>query len=306
MAGMTDATPSTPAAPALGEQLDALMTLLAVARLGRYSAAAEALGVNHSTVSRRLAGLEKAVRGRVLARTPDGWETTALGDRLVSVAEEIESALTGLGEESGGDLRGMLRLAAPDGFTTSFAAPAAAALQSAHPHVDVELISATQRVRQVRSGVDIEVVVGRPSVHKAVARHLLDYSLGLYAAPAWLERHGVPRRIEDLQGAPLVYYIESMLRVDALDMAVEALPLTRSGVRSTSVFAQISATAASAGVGVLPLFLAEERAARGELTRLLPGEFEHSLSYWAVVRREALRSPLVAAGLEALEAQCRG
>ena len=55
------------------DHLDELMTLLAVARLGRYTAAAESLGVNHSTVSRRISSLERALGGRVMLRAASGW-----------------------------------------------------------------------------------------------------------------------------------------------------------------------------------------------------------------------------------------
>ena len=55
------------------------MTFLAVARLGRYTAAAQVLGVNHSTVSRRIAALEETMGGRVLTRASGAWVVTPLG-----------------------------------------------------------------------------------------------------------------------------------------------------------------------------------------------------------------------------------
>ncbi|MCB4208530.1 LysR family transcriptional regulator [Arthrobacter sp. UM1] len=281
------------------------MTLLAVVRLGRYSAAGEALGINHSTVSRRLAALEKAVGGRLLSRTQDGWEATALGTRVLAVAEEVEAAVGKLADDGDGLVHGMLRVAAPEAFTTQICVPAAVRLRERHPAVEVELISATQRVRQSRSGVDIEVVVNKPLVHKAVSEHIGDYALGLYASPEWLAAHGTPRRREDLAGVAINYYVDSMLQVDELDMAAEELPGTRRGVRSTSVFAHVAATEAGGGVGILPDFLARGAEERGTLVRVLPEEYSYVLSYWAVVRQEALRSPLVAAGVEALRAAAR-
>ncbi|MET1043831.1 MAG: LysR family transcriptional regulator [Microbacteriaceae bacterium] len=278
--------------------LESLMTFLAVARLGRYTAAGESLGVNHSTVSRRIRGLEAVMGGRVLTRTPAGWEVTELGQRALASAEEVERALAGLSRHAdGGEISGMVRIAAPDAFSTYVATPAFAALQREHPGLVVEVISATQRVRQNRSGVDLEIVIGKPFVHKAVAAHVLDYSLGLYASPEYLDRAGHPRTIDDLAEHRLNYYIESALRVDDLDRATDSLPPMRRGIFSTSVFAQVAATVAGAGIGLLPTFLAD---GRDDLLRVLPDLYNHELSYWAVVREEALRSPVVTAAFAAL------
>src|SRR5690606_27959840 len=105
--------------------LDALMTFLAVARLGRYTAAAEVVGVNHSTVSRRIAALEAAMGGRVLVRSASGWEVTALGRQAVEVAERIEASMAELAAGADGDrVRGMVRIAAPEAFTSTFLVPA--------------------------------------------------------------------------------------------------------------------------------------------------------------------------------------
>lgn len=278
--------------------LEGLMTFLSVARLGRFTAAGESLGVNHSTVSRRIRSLETALGGRVLVRTPSGWEVTDIGRRAMASAESIERSLaelTSTGE--GGAVTGMVRIAAPDAFCTHFAAPALAALQRRNPGLVVELLSATKRVQQNRSGVDLEIVIGRPVVHRAVAEHVLDYRLGLYATADYLGREGTPGTLAGVRGHRINYYVESVLDIDELDRAMDSLPPTRRGINSTSVFAHVEATAAGAGIGILPTFLAEGRAG---LIRLLPAEFDHPASYYAVAREEALRNPVVMAAFAAL------
>lgn len=278
--------------------LEALMTFLSVARLGRYTAAAEALGVNHSTVSRRIGALEASMGGRVLIRTTGGWEVTDLGRRAVAIAERIEGSLRELIEgDEDGSLHGMVRISAPDAFTSVFLAPAMAALRREHPLLAVELLSATQRVRQNRSGVDLEIVVGRPQVKRAYATPLCSYSLGLYATPEYLAEHGTPASIAELAAHPLVYYVESSLQVDELDRALDALPDSAPSVRSTNVFAHIEATAAGAGIGILPDFLCE---ADPRLVHILDDEYSHLLAYWAVARDEGPRNPAVAATLKAI------
>jgi len=278
-------------------QLDALMTFLAAARLGRYTAAAEVLGVNHSTVSRRIASLEEAMGGRVLVRTSAGWETTVLGRRALAVAERIEASVRDLAEDNGTAVQGMVRIAAPEAFTSAFLVPAMAALQARHPALAIEIITATQRARQNRSGVDLEIVIGRPQVHRAFATAVSAYALGLYATPAYLQRAGTPTSLADLARHPLIYYVESALQVDELDRAVQSLPASPASIRSTSVFAHVAAAAASAGIGLLPDFLGD---ADPRLVRVLDGAYSHPLAYWAVTRDEGPRNPLVAEALQAI------
>jgi len=280
--------------------IDALLTFLAVARLGRHTAAADELRVNHSTVSRRIAGLEAALGGRVLLRTPGGWEVTDLGRRAVATAERIEQAMRQLVDEApaaAGELTGVVRIAAPDAFTAVILAPAMTGLRRDHPHLAVELVAVTQRARQHRSGVDLEIVAGRPRVLRAYATPVFSYSLRLYAAPGYLAAHGAPTQRAELARHPLVYYVESALQVDELDRALQELPASPPSLRSTSVFAHVEATAAGAGIGLLPDFVAD---ADPRLVRVLDGVWAHPLAYWAVARDEGRRNAAVASTLGAI------
>src|SRR5690606_437891 len=167
------------------------LVLLAVARTGRYTTAARQLGVTHTTVARRIEALEGALGGRVLVRGADGWRLTALGERAAAAGEGVESALSAL-DSGGGELAGVIRLSATDGFSAYVAAPAMAALRRRHPGVSLQIVAQTRQAAVHRSGVDLEVVVGRPEVRRAQAVRLADYELGMYASPDFLAEHGVP------------------------------------------------------------------------------------------------------------------
>lgn len=276
---------------------EGLMTFLAVARLGRYTAAAQVLGVNHSTVSRRIAALEEAMGGRVLTRASGGWAVTPLGQRATAAAERIESELHDLVDGDQPGLTGLVRIAAPDAFTALYAVPAIAPLQEANPDLAFELLSATQRVRQHRSGVDIEIAVGRPDVRKALATPMFRYSLALYATDAYLAAHGEPHVIAQMADHRLIFYIESALQIDELDHALAELPPSPPSIRSTGVFAHLGAAVAGAGIAILPDFVA---AREPSLRRVLADEYEHPVEYWAVTREESLRNTAVAAAFRAL------
>src|SRR5436190_12481798 len=117
--------------------------LLAVGRSGRYNTAADELGLNHTTISRRIAALEQSIGGRLLARSPGGWELTELGAEALAAAEAVESAVRSLAGPAGSrTLEGVVRMSATDGFSAYIAAPAAARVQQRHPKVSVEIVTA--------------------------------------------------------------------------------------------------------------------------------------------------------------------
>jgi DNA-binding transcriptional LysR family regulator len=278
---------------------DDLLILLAVSRSGKFTTAAQALGLNHTTVSRRIAALEKALGGRVLARAAGGWEVTELGAEAVLVAERIETAVGALGPSDGAPdpITGVVRMTATDGFSAYIAAPAVARLRRDHPGLSVEIVTVTRRALQQRSGLDIEVVVGTPQVHRAEAIRLGEYRLGMYASRAYLTDNGTPRSIEELTQHQLVYFVDSMLQVDDLDAPRRLVPSMRDGLSSTNVFVHVEATRAGAGVGFLPCFMADRHA---DLVRLLPSDFAELLPYWMVLRPDSMRRPAVAAVVQAL------
>jgi DNA-binding transcriptional LysR family regulator len=289
------AAPSDPRVP----NPDDLLVLLAVARTGRFTTAADDLGINHTTISRRITALERDLGGRVLSRTAGGWELTELGTQAFSAAERVEEALAGFREPNGqpAGLAGVVRMSATDGFSAYIAVPAITELQRRHPRLNVEIITVTRPALQNRSGLDIEVVVGEPHAHRAQAIHLGSYILGMYASRAWLQEHGTPDSAAALMEHPLVYFVDSMLQVDALDMPRRLVPTMRDALTSTNVFVHVEATRAGAGVGFLPCFMADQHP---DLVRLLPADFREELPYWMVLRPDSLRQPAVAAVAEAL------
>ncbi|WP_153346237.1 LysR family transcriptional regulator [Nocardia aurantia] len=285
--------------PARRPSPDDLLVLLAVGRTGRFVSAAEELGINHTTISRRVAALEQALGGRVLTRVTGGWELTDLGREALAAAEAVDAAVRSLATDATGAriLEGVVRISATDGFSAYIAAPAAAGVQRRHPRVAVEIITATRRASTQRSGLDLEVVVGRPKVHRAIATPLGDYCLGLYGSRDYLADHPAPTGIDDLGRHPLVYFIESMLQVDDLDLASSFAPAMRESVSSTNVFVHVEATRAAAGLGLLPCFMADRHP---DLIRVLPTEVAVRLTYWLVGRPETLRRPEVSTVVDAL------
>lgn len=279
-----------------------LLVLLTVSRSAKFTTAAHTLGLTHSTVSRRIAALEKALGGRVLARAEGGWELTELGQRAVAVAEQMEAGVRSLSEHGRAPdpVTGVVRMTATDGFSAYIASPAVAKLRRRHPGLSVEIVTVTRQALQQRSGLDIEVVVGEPRVHRAEASKLGDYVLGMYASRDYLAETGTPTTVEELSDHRLVYFVDSMLQVDDLDAPRRLVPAMKDALTSTNVFVHVEATRAGAGIGFLPCFMAD---LYPDLVRILPESVSERLPYWMVLRPDSMRRPAIAAVVQGLRAQ---
>lgn len=280
---------------------DDLLILLTVARLGRFNAVADALGTTHTTISRRISALDKELGGRTLERSPRGWELTELGNRAVGAAEAIEDklmALTTAISEDQDPLAGQVRISTADGFGVEFVTPALVQLQRDHPKLSIEMFSATRKVNQNRSGVDLEVVVGMTDANKAQAVFLTNYFLRLYASPGYLKRKGMPATLDDLKRHSFVSYVESALLVAELGHRSSQLPMPEVSFQATSIFAQTEAVRLDAGIGLLPNFMVSGRTG---FLPVLPDAFRRQLPIWAIARPESLRSALVRAVIQAIK-----
>ncbi|MBX3098394.1 MAG: LysR family transcriptional regulator [Salinibacterium sp.] len=266
---------------------DDLRYLLAVARAGRMVSAAALLAVDHTTVKRRIDRLEAALGVRLLDRGADGWELTAIGREvaeragsLEQVVERVVAAASGGGDDA---VRGTVRVVAPDGFGSVFVAPALARVQQSHPGIVVELVTSTRPLSLRGSGFDIAVTIGSSGSSRLPSEVLAPYSLRLYASPGYLAAHAPIESIADLESHSLVFYVDALLTVHELDLA-PVLNGMRVGFGSTNVFAQLEATKAGAGVGLLHAFMGDRDPG---LVPVLPKEVDFRLQFSLALRRDS-------------------
>lgn len=265
---------------------DDLRLLLAVARVGKMVSAAAVLGIDHTTVRRRLRRLESALGVSLLEHGSDGWVLTDLGRAVVERAAPIEAALAGVRDAVAGEegvIRETVRIAAPDGFGVAFAAPAVAEVVSGHPGITVELVTSTRPLSSRAAGYDMSVSIGPPRRGWLASEPLTRYALGLYASRSYLERCAPIARTDDLAAHRLVFYVDSHLSVGELDLA-RGFAGMRVGLGCTNVAAQVGATVRGAGIGLLPCFMAEREP---ELVRVLAHRVRFLLDYSLSVRTDS-------------------
>lgn len=238
---------------------DDVRIFLAVARAGQILGAARRLGLNHATVSRRVAALEEALGARLFQRLTTGTELTPAGQRFLPVAERMETdmiaARADLASE-GDEIAGPVRIGAPDGFGVAFLAPRLGALTARHRDLAIQLVPVPRSFSLSRREADIAITVERPAEGRLVAGKLIDYSLGLYASCAYVEQHGNPATPADLAGHRLIGYVPDLIINPSLDYATEFWREWETNYAISSALGQVEAVRSGAGIGILHTFIA--------------------------------------------------
>lgn len=279
---------------------DDLRVFLHVARLGNMGAAARALAIDHSTVSRRIARLELDLGVLLFERAGKRTRITERGTELLLTAERVESLMlrnvAGLGETAGA-LTGRVRLGAPEGLGVGYLGRRLGAIAALHPGLEIELVALPRVYSLAAREVDLAITLERPAPGQVVTRKLTDYRLNLYAAPDYLTREGVPASLDDLARHRFCGYIPELLFTGELDYLSFGGRGFSAAIRSTSVLAQADIIASGAAIGVLPAFLAVRHPG---LQRLLPEAIGLTRSYWLSVHEDLRHLGRVRAVLEAV------
>lgn len=266
---------------------DDLRFFLALARDGQLSGAARQLGSSHVTVARRVERLEEGLDQRLFERSARGYGLTAAGRRLLPGAEKMEAASAQLSPEDTRDpgLSGSLRLAVPEAFAAWFSEHLLPQFRLRFPNISLDLVTLTQVLSLSRREADITITLDPVARGSWQSEKLADYPLALYAAPALIAEHGMPRGAADLGGLPFISYIEDMLITPALDYLSELHPGLRPVFRSSSIFNQAMAVQQGLGLGVLPCYIA--RGMSG-LVPVLPDQIRLTRSYWLTAHRDQI------------------
>ena len=266
-----------------------LLLFARVAELGSLSRAAARLGWPKSTVSRRLALLERRLGERLLLRTTRRQRLTDFGLQLLEharrVADEVDAA-SALGEQRRAEPSGRLRVSMPSDFANLLLADSLAAFVELHPRVELELDLSPRRVDLLGEGFDLAVRMGElPDDAYLAARALARFSNGLYASPQYLAEHGEPRHPDDLAGHRALH----LMNRDGLDMPW----LLQSGgqiwqglapgrVRANSPELLLRLARAGSAIAALPDEFARPDVQRARLRRVLPAWSLPLQTAWAV------------------------
>jgi DNA-binding transcriptional LysR family regulator len=236
---------------------DDLRYILAVHRHGSLARAAKALGLNKSTISRRIAAIESELGVVLMQRTAAGYEFTAAGETAALAAERMErtvNELVGAVGEVDRQAKGTVRVTVPAWFAQYLIIPELAEFRRTHPGLDVHLITTDEVLDLGRREADIALRNVRPTQQSLIVRKggLLDFAM--YASREYIALHGMPRDREDLASHHLIAYRDAIAYVQAHRWINDLAE--RVAFRASDAASMLDAVAAGLGIGVLPCILA--------------------------------------------------
>ncbi len=271
---------------------DNLRLFLAVVRAQSAQEAARRLGVDHSTITRRLHRLEKELGAQLFERTPSGHVLTTAGHRLLEHVERMESSMVLVGEDIGGDshtLTGTVRLGATEGFGSLFLAPQLSHFCERHPSIEVELLIMPRFINLSQREADLAVSIEPAQGSGQVCSRLTDYRLRLYASRSYLAQQPPIKHLHDVSAHRFFGYVDDLVFSPALRYLSRIAPDAPMPLRSTSVVAQYHAVREGRGLAVLPCFMATQSS---DLVPVLVDEIDLVRTFWIAApgdRRELAR-----------------
>lgn len=273
---------------------DAFQAFLTVARTGRISAAARRLGVQHTTVARRLSALEAELGVPLFYRTNTGYTLTTHGQSAVVQAEAMEHAALALAaraRESSGALAGQVRVAMAPEFASHWFVPRLDAFRAKHPQIDVHVLVATRERDLTRGEAELAVQSPRPRQRSLVAVRLARTTMRLYASRALCPRdRWRVTSVDALQGVPLLTYTPAFSMLQDARWFQPLLSGARVAMQTNSTHALLAAAQARAGVAILPRFVAR---GCGDLVEV--SDDCASQDVWMIAHPEFRRDPKVRA-----------
>jgi DNA-binding transcriptional LysR family regulator len=284
---------------------DHLRIFLAVARAGRVAAAARRLGIEHTTVSRRVASLERQVGAQLFYRTASGYLLTSVGKRVLANAESMERAAVTIGAaagESAGRPSGLVRLGIPPEFASDWLAPHLPAFHSRYPEVQLQILVGTRTLDLSRGEAELALRTPRPHQTGLVTARIARGALGLYASKTFVRRKAL--RIEDAEsarGIPLLVYTEQLQLLQDASWFQPVMEAATVMLQTNGTHVLLAAARASVGVAVLPRFVARNH---DDLVAVSDNVAEHEI--WLVTHPEFRRDPKVRATADFLKEVAKG
>ncbi len=260
--------------------------VLATAEQGSLSAAAAALGQTQPTLSRQVAAFETALKVTVFERVGRGLTLTPAGAELINHLQDMRDAALGLSLAASGqsqDLEGEVRITGSDVYAAMILPDILTQLRRVAPNLIIDVVADNQIQDLQRREADIAIRHVRPEQPELIARLIGHASGSFYAHQSYLDRHGIPRTVEELSACDFIGLADVDRMIDYFKPL--GIHVTANQFKARSANGVVAWELAKAGLGVLPMSDLVAQDCPG-MVRLMPDLKMLSFPFWLTTHRE--------------------
>lgn len=274
-----------------------LQLVLAVCRKGTLSGAARELGVNHSTVFRRVASIEEKLGVRLFERHSRGYVMTEAGELVYASAQNVDNEVLNLSRKLIGrdlQLTGTLRVAVPDALLLKVLMKHFTEFTGRYPGIELELIMSNNYLNLTRREADVAIRVTNSPPETAIGKYICSMQTTIYASSEYIRKQ--PSR--DIGEYSWLMPDESLSQLPVTKWFSSRYPQARVALRCNSLMGLYEAVAQKMGIASLPCFLADKDS---QLERLLLPPKELSAQVWLLTHPDLRRTARVQVLMQFLE-----
>lgn len=278
--------------PAYDVAWDDFRLIKAIAEARSLPAAAEAIGINHSTVFRRLGQIETALGARLFERHRSGYVPTPPGEEMVALANRLDSDISGFTRRLAGREilpAGELRVTTNDSLLVELLTPLFAAFMRQCPDIRLDVLLGNQVLNLSKRDADVAIRATDSPPENLVGRRAARLNWALYGKAQDFPEGG-PLTQERLEQSRWVSLSEQFAAFKVVQYVQRHIPAERIVYKLNTVLGLTEAVEAGVGIGFLPCFIADKRR---ELTRLDEPQAGYAADLWLLTHPDMRHSPRV-------------
>jgi DNA-binding transcriptional LysR family regulator len=277
--------------------LDDVSVFVKVVQAGSFSQAARQLSMPNTTVSAKVAALEKRLGVTLIQRTTRKLNITEAGEayfrRCVVALEELQAAETEVTSSQAAP-QGVLRITAPVDAGHTILPIMVRAFLKEYPTMEVDLVITNRVVDLVAEGVDIAMRAGELEDSTLIGKRFVSANMSFWASPSFVKKHGVPTHPRELDQYEIIRFNEAGFSKLTLTNGKERFTHAPKGRLSTDDLSVLKAfTLQGDGIGLLPTYLCEDELSRGKIVSILPQWYFSAGSFSLVYPAQKFISPKV-------------
>ena len=277
---------------------DDLRFVLAVADHGSVASAAREIGVNHTTVLRRVHAFEEAQQVHLFERLPSGYVLTPEGEQLVATTREMDNLVTSLKRQIVGKdlkLEGVIRVTTTDSFMSTVLPRPFASFRRKHPRITIELALTNSRLNLTKRDADVAIRPVKELPAGLTGRHVAKVGFAVYGAKDYLKKHP-----KDVTASGHVWLAgdDVLAHSPIADWMRHRVPDAKIAFHADSYMALRSAASAGLGLAALPCCLGDSDA---KLKRILGPFDDMTTNLWLLTHHDLAKAARIRAFMDHME-----